>query len=70
MLSAEHRRVIVEMYYHHRSVAETAELLCIRASKVVSLASAAVRQLPSAVAASASRRQPDRTGCGTYNGSG
>jgi DNA-directed RNA polymerase specialized sigma24 family protein len=58
MLRAEHRQVIVEMYYHHRSVAETAELLCIRASKVVSLASSAVRQLPRALAASASSCGP------------
>jgi Sigma-70, region 4 len=55
MLSAEHRRVVIEIYYHHRSVAETADLLGIRASNVVSLASSAVRQLR-ALAASARRR--------------
>jgi len=51
-LSAEHRQVIVEIYYHQRSVAETADLLCIRASQVVSLASSAVRQLLPALTAS------------------
>ena len=33
-LSAEHRRVIVEMYFHGRSVAETAEILVIPAESV------------------------------------
>ena len=45
MLSAEHRQVIVAMYYHHRPVAETADLLGIHPADVVLLASSAVRQL-------------------------
>jgi RNA polymerase sigma-70 factor (ECF subfamily) len=57
-LSAEHRQVIVEIYYHHRSVAETADLLCMRASKVASLAYSATCQLPRALAAIVSCRAP------------
>jgi RNA polymerase sigma-70 factor, ECF subfamily len=57
-LSAEHRQVIVEIYYHHRSVAETADVLGIRPSSVVSLAYSAVRQLPHTLAVVASPRAP------------
>ena len=49
-MSAEQRQVIVELYYHHRSVAETAGALGIRPSGVLSLAYSAVRQLPVALA--------------------
>jgi RNA polymerase sigma-70 factor, ECF subfamily len=52
-LSAEHRQVIVEIYYHHRSVTETAVALGIHPSSVISLAYSAVRQLPQALAAAA-----------------
>ena len=57
-LNAQHRQVIVEIYYHHRSVAETADVLGIRASSVVSLAYSAVRQLPDALAVAVSCRAP------------
>jgi DNA-directed RNA polymerase specialized sigma24 family protein len=49
-LSAEQRRVIVEMHYHRRSVAEIAGLLSITAPQVVLLASTASRALLRAVA--------------------
>jgi RNA polymerase sigma-70 factor, ECF subfamily len=44
-LSAPHRRVIVEMYYNNRSVAETARLLGIPPGTVKSRAHYATRQL-------------------------
>jgi DNA-directed RNA polymerase specialized sigma24 family protein len=50
-LAAEHRQVIIEMYYHHRTVRETADLLCVPVSTVVSRAYAAVRHLPCAITA-------------------
>jgi len=45
MLSAEHRQVIVEMYFHGRSVAETAEALGVPAGTVKSRAYYGLRQL-------------------------
>lgn len=57
-LSARHRQVIVEIYYHHRSVAETADVLGIESSSVISLAYSAVRQLSHALAVAASSRAP------------
>jgi hypothetical protein len=50
MLSAEQRRVVVEIYYHHRSVADTADMLRIHPAKVTSMAYSAVRWLPRALA--------------------
>jgi DNA-directed RNA polymerase specialized sigma24 family protein len=50
-LSAEHRLVIVQIYYYHRSVAETAVTLGVRPSAVISLAYSAVCQLPHTLAA-------------------
>jgi DNA-directed RNA polymerase specialized sigma24 family protein len=52
-LSPQQRQVIVEIYFHHRSVAETGDLLRICATSVVSLAYSAVRQLPRALVAAA-----------------
>jgi RNA polymerase sigma-70 factor, ECF subfamily len=44
-LSAEHRQVIMEIYYHNRPVSETADLLRIPVSTVASRAYSAIRQL-------------------------
>ena len=55
-MSAEHRRVVVEMYYHRRSVAETADMLGIGESRVAALAYRAVCQLPRTLAAVQSAR--------------
>jgi RNA polymerase sigma-70 factor, ECF subfamily len=44
-LATEHRRVIVEIYYHNRSVRETADLLRVPVSTVASRAYTAVRHL-------------------------
>ena len=49
-LSAERRRVIVEIYYRRRSVADAADLLCLKPAQVVELADSAVRQLLRALA--------------------
>jgi RNA polymerase sigma-70 factor, ECF subfamily len=51
-LSAPHRQVIIEMYYHNHSVAETAGLLGIPAGTVKSRAHYATRQLRRVLAAS------------------
>jgi RNA polymerase sigma-70 factor, ECF subfamily len=48
-LAAEHRQVIVELYYHNRSVGETADFLQVPVSTVARLAYTAVRHLPRAV---------------------
>lgn len=48
-LAAEHRQVIVEIYYHSRSVHETAEFLQVPVSTVASRAYNAVRDLPRAI---------------------
>jgi DNA-directed RNA polymerase specialized sigma24 family protein len=48
-LAAEHRQVIVELYYNNRSVAETADLLQVPVSAVVRGADIAVRHLPRAL---------------------
>jgi DNA-directed RNA polymerase specialized sigma24 family protein len=50
-LNVEHRRVIIEIYYHNRSVRETADLLCIPVATVASRAYSAIRQLLRAVTA-------------------
>ena len=50
-LSAEHRRVIVEIYYHKRSVYETAELLQLPVATVTSQAYSALRELLGVLAA-------------------
>jgi RNA polymerase sigma-70 factor (ECF subfamily) len=50
-LAAEQRQVIVEIYYHNRSVRETANLLHVPVSTVASRAYTAVRRLPRAVTA-------------------
>jgi Sigma-70, region 4 len=60
-LSTKHRQVIMEIYYHHHSVAETADLLRIRASAVRSLAYSAIRELARALARTAA--QPARGRC-------
>jgi DNA-directed RNA polymerase specialized sigma24 family protein len=57
-MSAEHRRVIVEIYYHRRSVAETADVLGIGESRVAALAYWAVRQLPRTLAVAQRTRAP------------
>jgi RNA polymerase sigma-70 factor (ECF subfamily) len=51
-LSVPHRRVIVEMYYNNRSVAETARLLGVPPGTVKSRAHYATRQLRRVLAAS------------------
>ncbi len=48
-LSTEHRQVIIEIYYHNRSVSETADLLRIPAAMVTSRAYLATRQLARAL---------------------
>jgi hypothetical protein len=48
-LSAEHRQVIIEIYYHNRSVAETADFLRIPTALVASRADLATRQLARAL---------------------
>jgi DNA-directed RNA polymerase specialized sigma24 family protein len=50
-LNAEHRQVIVEIYYHNRSVGQTADLLGIPAATVASRAYWAVYHLLRAVPA-------------------
>jgi DNA-directed RNA polymerase specialized sigma24 family protein len=50
-LNAEHREVIVEMYYNSRSVYETADVLQIPVATVTSRAYTAVRQLQRGIAA-------------------
>jgi DNA-directed RNA polymerase specialized sigma24 family protein len=71
-LSAEHRQVIVEIYYNSRSVYETADVLQIPVATVTPRAYAALRQLlgglaaPAATSADASRRtaaQPTLGAC-------
>ena len=50
-LNAEHRQVIIEIYYHNRSVCETADLLRIPVATVASRGYSAIRQLLRAVTA-------------------
>ena len=57
-LSAEYRQVIVEIYYHHRSVAETADLLHVSPATVISRAHFAIGQFPRALTAIADCRAP------------
>jgi hypothetical protein len=57
-LAAEHRQVIVEIYYHNRSVRETADLLCVPVSTVASRAYTAVRQIPRALTAARELARP------------
>src|SRR5947207_2957896 len=57
-LSAEHRQVIVEIYYHRRSVAETADLLRVSPATVISRAHFALGQLPRALTAIAGCQVP------------
>ena len=52
-LSAEHRQVIVEIYYNSRSVYETADVLQIPVATVTPRAYVALRQLLRGLAASA-----------------
>jgi DNA-directed RNA polymerase specialized sigma24 family protein len=44
-LQAEHRQVIIEIYYRGRSVSETADALSVPAATVAARAYAAIRQL-------------------------
>lgn len=55
-LATEQRQVIVEIYYHNRSVRETADLLRVPVSTVASLAYTAVRHLRPRLPRSASYR--------------
>jgi RNA polymerase sigma-70 factor (ECF subfamily) len=48
-LSTEHRQVIIEIYYHNRSVSETADLLRISTAMVISRAYLGTRQLARAL---------------------
>ena len=57
-LAAEHRQVIVEIYYHNRSVRETADLLRVPVSTVASRAYTAVRHLPRALTAARELARP------------
>jgi RNA polymerase sigma-70 factor, ECF subfamily len=58
-LSAEHRQVIVEIYYNSHSVYETADVLQVPAAKVTSRAYAALRQLLCGLAAPAATSSAD-----------
>jgi DNA-directed RNA polymerase specialized sigma24 family protein len=50
-LDTGYRHVIIEIYYRGRSLDETADMLCVAADTVASLAYAATRQLQLAVRA-------------------
>lgn len=56
-LSTEQRQVIIEIYYHSRSVSETADLLRIPTAMVTSRAYLATRQLARAL--TGTRQPPD-----------
>jgi Sigma-70, region 4 len=61
-LDAEHRQVIIEIYYRNRSVGETADLLHVSAATVAARAHSAMRQLlATAVAVRQLPRVPDRS---------
>jgi RNA polymerase sigma-70 factor (ECF subfamily) len=60
-LSTEHRRVIIEIYYHNRSVSETADLLRIPAAMVTSRAYLATRQLARALTGTRGPADPHAT---------
>jgi DNA-directed RNA polymerase specialized sigma24 family protein len=57
-LAAEDRQVIIEIYYHKRSVCETADLLCVPVSTVASRAYTAVRHLPRGLTAARELARP------------